>query len=201
MGTGSRERDRLSGADESRDWPSFRIDLDLTDAEIADFQRIVLARQRGPNVRGDSWIVLAASFGLALVVGWLMTQAGVNQPEDEGLISVVIFAVFWLGGLAPSLLWRRTRRRLLQDGLRDMRERWRGAKLLINPRGMFVRLPDALGFHRRSAIKAVSLERGLVVLWASPETARAAVAIPVRLLQPGQKQRLLGLGQPSEPIK
>jgi hypothetical protein len=130
-----------------------------------------------------------------------MTQTGISRASDEGLVSVIIFAIYWLGLWTPLTWSRRDTRRRLKDGLEDLRQWWKGATVLVSPRGIVVRLDGARGFYRHSAVKAATLEKGLVVLWLVPASARAIICIPVRLLEPGQEDLLLSFGRPSGMLK
>jgi hypothetical protein len=183
----------LSEAAENTPWPPFRITLALTEAEMLTYLKMVQSRQRARSVRRGYWVV-AASFALALLGGWLMVQGGIVHAADEGLVSVILFALYWIG-LYTSLAWlRRDARRQLRDAHAEIRGRWVDARLLVSPRGIFIRTGDVRVFYRRSAIKAATQERGLIVLWLIPETARSIAFIPVRLLQPGEAEKLLAFG-------
>jgi hypothetical protein len=62
---------------------SFRIEVELTDADIVAYQQIVLAKRRLSPSR-FRWIWPAAIFGLPLLVGWLMVQGEIVHAHDEG---------------------------------------------------------------------------------------------------------------------
>jgi hypothetical protein len=180
-------------------WPSFRIVLDLTDAEIMAIQQIALRKQRNIGARRRGLNLLVAAVAVGLLGGWLLTEARVVQPSDEGFVSVVFFLVYWLGFTTMVILAGGLTHRLLRQTVVEARARLAGASMLVTPGGAFIRLADARSFYRRSAVKAATLEKGVVFLWASYESARPIIGIPARLMQPVEQERLLSLGRPMPP--
>ncbi len=63
-----------------------------------------------------------------------------------------------------------------------------GATLFISAKGIMTRMPGTRAFHSRSAIKAVTRQKALILLWTASGT---AFAIPERLLQPHQQRALI----------
>jgi hypothetical protein len=185
----------LNPGDRDHDWPAFRVALTLTDPEIVAFQRIVVARQRKAGVVTRALAMVLASLAAALVGGWLMAKAGIVQSGDWGLAAAIVLLTYWVSFLiALTLVGARTRE-LFRRARADMRRRLTKATMLASRRGILVRLADGSAFYRRSTITAASLEKGLVMLWASLDAARPIICVPVRLLQPGQQAQLLSLGQ------
>jgi hypothetical protein len=175
------------------DRPAFRVALTLTDTEIATFQRIVAARQRKGGVVTRVLAMVLMSFVAAWLGGWLMARAGIVQSGDWGLAAMLVFLTYWLSFLIAVLLAGAQTRENLRRARADMRRRLTDATMLANRRGILVRLADGSFFYRRSMITSASLERGLVMLWASLDAARPILCVPVRLLEPGQQTQLLSL--------
>lgn len=168
--------------------PTFRIPIAYTDEELASYERIIVRRQKrsaGPYTGGG---LITTGFVVALLGGFLGVAAGIVSPRGGGLLAVLVFGGFWSGAWA-SVIWskRRTARilRARQDALRsDLRN----ASILVTNAGIFTRSRTTRAFYAFSAIKASSQEGGFVLLWTRPES---AIAIPLRLLAPIQRDWLL----------
>lgn len=189
----------MNPGDQDDDWPAFRVALSLTDSEIATFQRIVVARQRQGGVATRAFALVLASFAAAWLGGRLMGKAGIVQSSDWGLAAAIVFLTYWLSFLMALTLAGAQTRENFRQAHADTRRRLTAATMLASRRGILVRLADGSAFYRRSTITAASLEKGLVMLWASLEAARPIMCVPVRLLQPGQQTRLLSLA--SKPVE
>jgi hypothetical protein len=171
------------------DSPStFRIPIAYTDEELASYERIIVRRQKqsaGPAAGGG---VIATGVVVALLGGFLGVAAGIVSPRGGSLLAVLVFGGFWIGAWA-SVIWskRRTARILLAR--RDaFRADLRNASILVTNAGIFTRSNTIRSFYAFSAIKASSQEGGFVLLWTRPES---AIAIPLRLLSPIQRDWLL----------
>ena len=175
---------------------SFRIEVELTDADIVAYQQIVLAKRRSSPSR-FRWIWPAAIFGLPLLVGWLMVQGEIVHAHDEGLVSVILFAAALLPLVMGWALSRRRTRREREEHLNHTRAQFKGGSIRVCRNGLVVRTAGGRSFLRSSAVKGVTVARGLVVLWATPEVAMPIAFVPIRLLQPDQRERLRSLGQNS----
>jgi hypothetical protein len=174
---------------------SFRVGIELTDADIVAYQQVVLAKRRAsPRFR---WIWPTAIFGLPLLMGWLMVQGEIVREHDEGSVTVILFAVALLPLVMGWALSRRRTRRERQEDLSHTRARFKGGSIRACPNGLVVRTAGGRSFLRSSAVKGVTVARGLVVLWATPEVAMPIAFVPIRLLQPDQREQLRSLGQNS----
>ena len=179
---------------------SFRIEVELTDADIVAYQQIVLAKRRA-NPSRFRWMWPVAIFGLPLLLGWLMVQGAIVHAYDEGSVSVILFAFALLPVVMAWALSRRRTRRGLEEDLDHTRARFKGGSIRVCPNGIAVRTTGGCSFLRSSAIRGVTVAKGLVVLWGAPEVVRAIVFVPIRLLQPDQRERLLSLGRNSAGAK
>ena len=173
------------------DWRAFVVDLDYTDADLASFQRILRQRR---NRKADAewfWWVLGLSVEIGFVVVWAAIALGLADRYVAGVLGVTICAAFWLGVYLPSFVLRRSRRRL---EYRQFQEDWRGASLLISPRGVVLRRPHIRSAYGRGAIKTVASKGGLILLWVS---ANRPLAIPERLLTAEQRANVLAIRAPA----
>jgi hypothetical protein len=175
---------------------SFRIEVALTDGDIVAYQQIVLAKRRAHASR-FRWVWPGAIFGLPLLVGWLMVQGEIVHANDEGSVSVILFAVVLLPMVMGWALSGRRTRQELEEDLNHTRARFKDGSIRVCPNGIVVRTTGGCSFLRSSAVKGVTVARGLLVLWAAPEVARAIAFVPIRLLQPDQRELLLSLGHRS----
>jgi hypothetical protein len=179
---------------------SFRIAIELTDADIVAYQQIVLARRRASASR-YGWMWPAAIFSLPLLLGWLMVQGEIVHAKDEGSVSVILFAFVLLPLIMASALSRRRTRRELDEDLDHTRARFKGGSIRVCSNGIALRTTGGSSFLRPSAIRGVTVAKGLVVLWGAPEVARIIVFVPVRLMQPDQRELLVSLAQNSAGAK
>jgi hypothetical protein len=170
--------------------PTFRIPIAYTDEELARYERIVVRRQKqsaGPYTGGG---VITTGFVVALLGGFLGVAAGIVSPRGGGLLAALVFGGFWTGAWA-SVIWSKRRAARIQQARRDAwRSDLRNASILVTNAGIFTRSSTTRSFYAHSAIKATSQEGGFVLLWIRPDT---AIAIPVRLLAPTQRDWLLSL--------
>jgi hypothetical protein len=176
-------------------WTGFRIALDYTDRDLAAHDRIVAGRF-GSSSRMLRLLGMVATGFIAAFIGTVLAvAAGSVRKYDGGVIAALIFGGFWLGAWSPAIWWQRHARRVLQARRIAARARWQGAVLFVGPGGIAIRRIGIRLFYARTAITSVTLEQGLVLLWTTTDT---AIAIPARLLQPGQQALLVSFGHSGE---
>jgi hypothetical protein len=168
--------------------PVFRIPLAYTDEELASYERLIVRRQKqsaGPYAGAG---VIATGFVVALLGGFLGVATDIVSPRGGGLLAVLVFGGFWIGAWA-SVIWSKRRAARIQQARRDaFRADIRKASILVTSAGIFTRSNTTRSFYSLSAITATSQEGGFVLLWTRPES---AIAIPLRLLSPVQRDWLL----------
>jgi len=172
-------------------WTGFRIALDYTDRDLAICRRIAQRRQRhGAGMAlflamaGTGF--LAASFATALA-----DAAGAVRYGGGATLAALGFAVFWLGCWTPAIWLKLLTRRQAHRRAEAWRGRWDGAVFLACPAGVAVRSSSVRLAVAWSAIATASAEQGYIVL---QTTLDGVIAIPARLLQPAQQERLLSRG-------
>ncbi len=127
---------------------------------------------------------------MALLGGILGVIAGIVSPGGGRLLAVLAFGGFWIGAWTLVIGSKRQALRTQQARRDAFRANLKRASVLITNTGIFTRSAGYRGFYALSAIMALSQEDGLVLLWTRPES---AIAIPVRLLTPIQRDWLLSL--------
>ncbi len=173
-------------ASERADWPSFRIRLDFSDAELDAYRCVTAAARNRFFGRHRGWIMLAIGVGLGFVVVWAATASGALPRDDAGLLGLVVAAIFGLGLYSPWLLAGSANRR----SKAAFRARWDGATLLVAPGSITIRLGHVRAVYGQAAIRAVTFHSGLVLLWIG---AYSAIPVPARLLTPEQQKQLLSI--------
>jgi hypothetical protein len=134
--------------------------------------------------------LIATGFVVALIGAFLAVAAGIVSPRGGGLLAVLVFGGYWIGAWT-AVIWSRRRTRRIQQARRDVfRADLKNASILATNAGVFTRSTSIRSFYALSAIKAATQESGLVLLWTRSES---AIAVPVRLLAPIQRDWLLSL--------
>jgi hypothetical protein len=176
---------------------TFRIKFAYTKAELIAYQDIV-ARRRRTEARVATGGLIVTGFAVGLIAAWLAAETRIVRPGDGALVAVLVFAGFWLGTWSPTIWSWQSMRRARQQRQDDLRGRMEGATMLVGPGGIFTRGAGVLGFRSRSAIKSVTREKDLLLLWTSTDT---AVVIPARLLQPAQMEMVLSFADGSKAVR
>ncbi len=167
---------------------SFRLPLAYTDAELAAYERLILyrfGRHAGPPVTIG---LIAAAMAVALAAGLVCVAAHIATPHDARLVVILVFAAFWTGRWSPTLLGKRRTRRQRRAYHAAWQARMEGAVVIAATDIIVLRTPSVRAIYKRSAIPRTGIESGLLLLWTGPQS---AVAIPLRLLTPEQRDWLL----------
>ncbi len=176
------------------------IPITYTDAELKAYQRIVSdRRRRAAAPHGWTyWCPLIATGGVVALGGAALGVIGGLVPEREGnYLAVLVFAGFYIGAATHPLFSKWFWAKAAQADRDSLLDRTHRTSILLTDTGIFTRSSTARAFYPMSSIKNATQEDGLMLLWLRNGS---ALAIPIRVLNPGQHNRLLSLfsGTPDE---
>lgn len=177
----------------------FRVPIDFNDEELDAYQTIMT------RIAGEAYLSRVAYFGLiamgaivALGSAGLLFAAGAISEETGAVLTALVFGAFWLGAWGPSIATWLLDPKIRDEATQRVRREMRNSVLTVGGRRLAITGDGWRGVFEPGALRAVTTEGGLILLWRPPDLDPYPLAIPTRCLTPAQQAELAAFPLPRQ---